>query len=144
MRTDFPLPDPDWEPAREFWAAAARGELRIPRCVSCRRFVWYPETPCRHCGGGPLAWEAVSGRGTLFSWSVVRHAWIPQFAAQLPFVTALVALEEDPGVRLVTYVVDASPEKLRCDMPMRVTFRPLRYAGVAGEVVAPVFRVEEE
>lgn len=139
MHTDFPLPDVHWEPTREFWAGAARGVLLLPRCDTCARFVWYPETPCRGCGGERLTWIEVSGRGRLFSWSVVRHAWIPQFAAQLPFVTALVALDEDPRVRLVTYVVDCAPDALRCDMPVRAVFRPLRYPGVTGEVVAPLF-----
>ena len=140
MRTEFPLPDVNWEPTREFWAGAARGELRITRCRACRRYVWYPEAPCRHCGGDSLEWTTVSGRGTLFSWCVLRFAWIPQFSAQLPFVSGLVALEEDPSVRVVSYIVDCEPDELRCDVPVRVEFRPLRYPGVAGEVIAPVFR----
>ena len=139
MRAEFPLPDVTWEPTRPFWAAAARGVLMLPRCTTCSRLVWYPETPCRHCGGGELRWIEVSGRGRLFAWSVVRHAWIPQVADRLPFITGLVALEEDPSVRLVTHVVDCRPDSLRCDMPVSVVFRPLRYAGVAREVMAPLF-----
>jgi uncharacterized OB-fold protein len=143
MHADFPLPDVQWEPTRQFWAAAARGTLMIPRCDACGRYVWYPETPCRHCGAERLTWTEVSGRGRLFSWSVVRHAWIPQFADRLPLVTGLVALEEEPAVRLVTYIVDCPLDRLRCDMPVRAVFRPLRYTGVAGEVVAPLFAPAE-
>jgi uncharacterized OB-fold protein len=139
MHPDFPLPDVTWEPTRPFWAGAARGALMMPRCDACARLIWYPETPCRHCGGAHLTWEEMSGRGRLFAWSVVRHAWIPQVADRLPFITGLVALEEDPSVRLVTYVVDCRPDSLRCDMPVSVVFRPLRYAGVAREVMAPLF-----
>src|SRR5690606_40929180 len=94
---------------------------------------------CRHCGGAELAWTTLGGRGRLFSFSIVRHAWIPQVADLLPIVPALVALEEDPRVRFVTRIVDCAPEDLRCDMPVRVVFRPLRFTGVAGEVVAPLF-----
>jgi uncharacterized OB-fold protein len=143
MHADFPLPDVGWEPTREFWAGAACGELRITRCDACGRYVWYPQPPCRHCGATRLTWTAVSGRGTLFSWSVVRHAWIPQFAAQLPFVTGLVALQEDPAARVVSYIVDCAPEGLRCDMPMHAVFRPLTYAGVGGQVIAPLFAPTE-
>ena len=143
MHPDFPLPDVAWEPTREFWAGAARGQLLITRCDACGRYVWYPEPPCRHCGGTRLTWAEVSGRGTLFSWSVVHYAWIPQFAAQLPFVTGLVALAEDPAVRIVTHVVDCVAEKLRCDMPVRAVFRPLTYPGVARQVVAPLFAPTE-
>ena len=139
MHADFPLPDISWEPTRELWAGAARGELMITRCDTCGRYVWYPESPCRYCGGTHLTWTRVSGRGRLFSWSVLHYAWIPQFKDQLPFVTGLVALEEDPAVRVVSYIVDCLPEKLRCDMAVNVVFRPLRYSGVATEVIAPMF-----
>ena len=140
MHADFPLPDVSWEPTREFWAGAARGQLVITRCDACGRYVWYPESPCRHCGGPHLTWAAVSGCGTLFSWAVLHHAWIPQFKDQLPFATGLVALAEDPAVRLVSYIVDCAPQALRCEMPLQVVFRPLRYPGVAGDVIAPLFK----
>jgi hypothetical protein len=139
VHPDFPLPDVEWEPTREFWAGAARGALLIPRCAACARYVWYPQVPCRYCGGAHLTWTEVSGRGRLFSWSVVRYAWIPQVADRLAFVSGLVALEEDPSVRLVTCVVDCTPNALRCDMPVRVVFRPLRYAGIERTVLAPMF-----
>ena len=139
MHADFPLPDVEWAPTREFWAGAARGVLRITRCDACTRWVWYPEPPCRWCGGTAFTWHDVGGRGTLFSYAVVRYAWIPQVADRLPFVTALVALDEAPGVRLPTYIVDCAAEDLRCDQPVHVVFRPLRYAGIERTVVAPLF-----
>jgi uncharacterized OB-fold protein len=139
MHPDFPLPDVDWAPTRELWAGAARGVLRIPRCDQCRRWMWYPEPPCRWCGGAALTWYDTSGRGRLFSWTVVRHAWIPQVADRLPFVTGLVALEEDAAVRVATYIVDCAPASLRCEQPVHAVFRPLRYAGVERTVMAPLF-----
>ena len=139
MYERFPLPDAEWAPTAEFWAGAARGELRLPRCTSCRRLVWYPTGRCRHCQGEQMEWETLSGRGTLFSWVVVTHPFLPQFADLVPFVPALVALEEDPAVRLATRVVDVDPETLRFDLPLHVTFRPLTFAGVEGEVTAPLF-----
>jgi uncharacterized OB-fold protein len=139
MHPDFPLPDIDWEPTRQFWAGAAHGELLITRCDACGRYVWYPEPPCRYCGETRLTWTPVSGRGSLFSWCVLHHAWIPQFKEQLPFVSGLISLAEDPAVRLVSYVIDCPIESLRCDMPVQVVFRPLRYPGVEGEVMAPMF-----
>ena len=70
----FPLPEPGFAGARPFWEAAARGELAIPRCAACRAYVWYPRERCPACGGGELPWEPVSGRGTLFSFTIVRQA----------------------------------------------------------------------
>ncbi len=135
----FPLPDPDFEPTRGFWEAAARGELAVPRCAACGQWNWYPRESCRDCGGRELPWTAVSGRGTLFSWAVVRRALVKPFADPLPFATGLVALDEDPAVRMVTRLVDCEPELLRIDMPMRVVFRPLVFSGVEGRVIAPLF-----
>jgi len=143
MHQDFPLPDIDWEPAREYWVGAARGELMITRCEACTHYVWYPQPPCRACGATRLTWVRVSGRGTLFSWSVLHYAWIPQFKEHLPFVTGLVAVEEDPAVRLVSHIVECPAEALRCDMPVEVVFRALRYPGVTGEVIVPMFRPAE-
>jgi uncharacterized OB-fold protein len=143
VRPDFPLPDVEWEPTRPFWAAAQREELQIPRCESCGRFQWYPRQTCRRCGGTALTWTTVSGRGTLFSWVEVIQAFLPQFRDKVPFVAALVALEEDPSVRLPTEIIDCPPAELRFDMPLRVVFRPISFAGVDGSVLAPLFtRVE--
>lgn len=139
MRAEFPLPDTDWGPTREFWAGAARGELLIPRCDGCGAYVWYPRDRCRGCGGEEFTWTAMSGLGRLFSWAVVRHAFLPQLAGKLPFVPALVALDEDPTVRLVTEIVDRDPDDLRFDMPVRVEYRALTFESVEGHVIAPLF-----
>lgn len=139
-RPDFPLPDLHWPPTREFWSAAARGELALPRCEGCGRLHWYPEERCRHCGASRHRWERMSGRGTLFTWVVVRQAFLPQLRDQIPFVTGLVALAEDPSVRLATRIVDCEPTALSIDMPLEVVFRPLSFAGVERQVLAPVFR----
>ncbi|MEE9607563.1 MAG: OB-fold domain-containing protein, partial [Myxococcota bacterium] len=109
------------------------------RCAACGTYNWYPPERCKSCGGAELPWRAVSGRGVLFSWAVVRHAFVGAFAGQLPYATGLVALAEDPAVRLVTKLVDCDPQDLRVDLPMRVVFRPLSFPDVPGEVVAPMF-----
>ena len=139
MRDDFPLPDTEWEPTREFWAGAARDELRIPRCDSCRRLCWYPREQCRYCDGTRFTWDTMSGRGTLFSWVVVTHPFLPQFANLVPFVPALVALEEDLAVRIPTRMVDCEPDELDFELPVVVTFRPISFEGVDGSVPAPLF-----
>jgi uncharacterized OB-fold protein len=138
-RDDFPLPDVDDPLTAPFFAGAARGELVITRCDTCGAYVWYPQDACSR-DGGPLTWTAVSGRGTLFSWAVVRRAFLPAFEDRVPFVTALVALAEDPAVRLCTYVVGAAPDELVADAAVTVTFRPLEFTTVPGRsVVVPMF-----
>ena len=82
---------------------------------------------------------AMSGRGTLFSWVVVKHPFLPQFSDLTPFVPALVALEEDPAVRLPTRMVDCEADDLDYEMAVQVVFRPLAFTDVAGPFDAPLF-----
>ena len=137
------LPDFDFEPTREFWAAAQREELAIPRCDSCRTFVWYPAPQCGRCASTKLTWTRVSGEATLFSWSVVTRGLFKAFAAKAPYTTGLVALREDPAVRLVTLLVDCEPDALRVEMPVRAVFRKLEFPGVERSVLAPMFAPAE-
>jgi uncharacterized OB-fold protein len=139
MSAPFPFPDPEWEPTRAFFAAAARGALAIPRCEGCGCLNWYPPKHCRACGGEHLSYSAVSGRGTLFSFAVVRRAWVAPFDAIAPYATGLVALDEDPRVRVVSYLVDCAPEALRVEMPMRAVFRPLPLPEAPAELIVPLF-----
>jgi len=84
----------------------------------------------------------VSGDATLFSWAVVRRAFLPAFAEMVPFVTALVALVEDPAVRLCSYIVDIEPSSCARKAPLRVAFRPLSFPTVPDRAVTvPVFTV---
>ena len=139
-RADFPLPDVADPLTAEYFRGAARGELVIPRCESCGIFVWYPAPECPACASDTVHWVPVSGDATLFSWAVVRRAFLPAFETKVPFVTALVALVEDPAVRLCTYIVDAEPESLTADMALRVTFRPLSFSTVPDRsVIVPMF-----
>jgi hypothetical protein len=133
------MPDMDWEPTRPFWAAAQRHELQIPRCDDCGHYQWYPRKACRGCEGTSSTWTTVSGRATLFSWVVVIHPFLPQFSGKVPFVSGLVALAEDPAVRLATEIVDSAPEDLIFDMPVSVVFRPISFTGVKATVTAPLF-----
>jgi uncharacterized OB-fold protein len=139
-RDDFPLPDVGDPLTAGYFEGAARGELVVTYCEACSCYVWYPQAECPECEG-PLSWKPVSGRGALFSWATVRRAFLPAFADAVPFVTALVALAEDPAVRLVTYLVDAEPDSLVADEPVQVTFRPLEFSTVPGKsVIVPMFQ----
>lgn len=140
-RSDFPLPDLGEPLTAPFFAAAARGELSIPHCRSCARAVWYPAPACPRCGSETIDWKVTSGRASLFSWAVVRRAFLPAFAEAVPLVAAIVTLDEDPEVRLVSRVVDCDPESLRAGLGLEAVFRPLAFPTVPGRsVVVPLFR----
>ena len=137
---DFPLPDVTWPPAQPFWAGAALHELWLPRCQSCGSLNAAGETSCRRCDGATLAWERLSGDGTVYSWTYVRRAFLPQFAGEVPFLTGLVGVVEDPAVRIVTRLVECEPSDMRIDLPVEVVFTALPFAGAAAPVIAPYFR----
>ena len=86
-----------------------------------------------------MPWTPVSGRGTLFSWAVVRRALVSAFAEKVPYVAGLVALAEDPAVRVVTNLIDCEPEALRAGLPVRAVFRPLVFPNLTRRVIAPMF-----
>jgi uncharacterized OB-fold protein len=136
----FPLPDVSWPPARPFWAGAARRELHLPRCATCATLNAVGDTTCRRCDGSTFEWERLSGHAVLYAWAYVRRAFLPQFADQVPFLTALVGIAEDTEVRLATRLVQCDPADLRIDLPLEVVFEPLPFAGDGAPVLAPYFR----
>ena len=116
-----PLPQPTCDDA-EFWAAARRGELRFQRCAACGGFRHYPRPTCPACLSRDFTWERSGGRGTVYTWTVVRGPTLPAFADALPYNVVDVLLEE--GVHLVSQVLDCAPEEMRAGMAVEAVFVP--------------------
>lgn len=108
--------------AAEFFAGSGRGELRVQRCRACRFHHHYPRIACPHCGSDALEWITATGWGTVHSFTVVRQHGIPPFNEQVPFVVALVDLDE-PGARFVAQLPTVAPEAAQIGMRVRATFR---------------------
>jgi uncharacterized OB-fold protein len=108
--------------AEEFFAGTVRGELRIRRCHACGLHHHYPRMACPHCGGEDLEWITATGMGTVHSFTVVRQNGIPPFHDQVPFVVALVDLDE-PGARFVAQLPTVVPENARIGARVRASFR---------------------
>jgi uncharacterized OB-fold protein len=112
-----PLPKPS--PASfPFWEAARGHELKLQHCAKCGAFVYYPRYRCPTCFSENLEWRPVSGRGKVYSYTVVRRASTRSFGDG-PYVLAIVELDEGP--RITTNIV-APPEQVRVDMPVTVYF----------------------
>jgi uncharacterized OB-fold protein len=127
-----PYPDP--EPlVRPFWEAVAAGRLDIQRCSACRRFVFYPRAICPHCGSGPLEWVTTAGRGTVHAFTVAHRAPEP-FSAEVPYVVALVDLDE--GVRMMTRLVGIETAEVSVGLPVRLS--------ISGDPPLPTFTLEVE
>ena len=127
-----PLPIPSAESA-PYWEYCKKGELRIQRCDSCGAFVHYPRVLCPHDASPDLQWTRVSGRGSVFSFTISHRAFHPGFSDDVPYVIAIVELEEGP--RLMCRIRDAAPEDVRVGLPVEVFFE-----AVTPEVTLPFFR----
>jgi uncharacterized protein len=110
-----PLPAPD-NISREYWSALAEGRLLIQECRDCGHYQFYPRALCEHCGGQP-AWREVSGRGTIYTFTVIRQNGVPAFRKDIPYVVAMIQLEE--GVRLMGNVTGCPVDQIRVGMQVR-------------------------
>lgn len=108
---------------REFWEGARRGELRIQRCTSCGKHQHYPRLLCSHCGKATLEWITATGLATVYSFTVVRQNGVPPFDERVPFVVAVLDLDED-GARMIAAMPKLAPERARIGMRARAEFRP--------------------
>ena len=104
-----------------FWTSGSDGVLRFRRCADCRSFQHPPGPICRTCGSSNLAPEEVSGRGVLVGFTVNEHMWIPSMPP--PYVIGIVAIEEDPRVRLTTNIIDVPVEELAVGRRVEVRFQ---------------------
>ena len=121
--------------SRPYWEGLAQGELRIQRCNSCSKAVFYPRSICPHCHGDQLSWIVASGKGTIYSYTVAHQAF-GSFAEDVPFVVAIVELEE--GVRMMSRIVDVPRERVTVGTAVRVTFEQ-----VGEDLTLPYFRLVE-
>jgi uncharacterized OB-fold protein len=117
---------------RAFWTGGAEGELRIAHCANCGYYLHPPTPRCPKCWSEDVAPSAVSGRGSVYSYTINRQQWMPDL--EVPFVLAVVELDEQPGLRLITTLVDCGPEAVEIGMPVEVTFV------ARGEAFVPLFR----
>ncbi len=127
------VPEPD-ESTRFYWEGARAGRLMIQRCAACGRYQHPPSPACTRCLADDMLPTEVSGRGTLYTFIIAHQAFDAAFLDELPYVVALVELEEQPGLRLLTNILEAPHEDLKIGMPLEVTFEK------RGEWSLPQFR----
>ncbi|OGT79054.1 MAG: hypothetical protein A3J35_05910 [Gammaproteobacteria bacterium RIFCSPLOWO2_02_FULL_52_10] len=118
-------------PYAKYQQALKSGEFHIQKCTSCGKHVYYPRVLCNHCNSPQLVWVKASGKGIIYSTSIVRQK--PEHGSD--YNVTLVDLEEGP--RMMTRIIDIAPEEIRIGMPVQ---------GVVGDVdgqPAVVFRVTD-
>ena len=125
----LPHPNPDNKP---FWDACKNHQLKFQKCLDCGHIRWPAALICPKCHSEKAEWIELSGRGKVYTYAVFHHAFHPGFKKDVPYVTASIELEE--GLRLLSTVVNCPPEKVYCEMPVKIT-----WDDVSSEISLPKF-----
>jgi uncharacterized OB-fold protein len=125
---------------RHFWTGGADGELRFLRCGDCGYYLHPPIPICPRDQSKNIAPAAVSGRATVTTFTINHQAWMP--GPELPYVVAIVEIEEQPSLRLMTNIVSCAPEAVYIGMPVRVVFE--HRSERDGDVWIPLFAPVEK
>jgi uncharacterized OB-fold protein len=126
-----PLPILD-EDNREFWASCRRHAMTLQRCAACASMRYYPAPICSACGSMDFTWEPVSGNAVVYTYSIVRRPATPAFKDEVPYVYAIVELEEGP--MMPTNIVGVPADDVTIGMSVQLAYRD-----VTGEITLPVF-----
>lgn len=116
------LPDVT-EDTRAFWTGGERGELCIHRCRSCARWFHPPAPVCPYDLSLDVGPDVASGRATVLAYTINEQPWMPE--PPVPYVLAIVGLDEDTDVHLTTRLVNCEHDDVRVDLPVRVVFEPV-------------------
>ena len=130
------LPDPIDRDTAPFWAAASERRLTYQTCDSCEAVVFFPRRHCPSCLGRELTWHDSNGRGSVYTFSVVRSSRDPRFIDRVPYTVAWIDVDE--GFRLMSSVVGVDVDTLAVGDRVQVTWAR------SGDALLPVFRVESE
>jgi len=128
---DRPVPEPD-EWSQPFFDGTLRGELMLQHCGACGRWMWPAKVRCIECLADGLQWQAASGLGTLYSFTLVHQLVHPGFRGEMPYNLALVDLDE--GVRIQTSIVGVPNDELSIGTRVSAVFVP-----ASDEIAVPMF-----
>lgn len=118
-----------------FWTGGARGELMIHRCGQCARYIHPPLPHCGDCQAPDPEPVAVSGRGTVRSFTINHQPWVPGMT--VPFVIAAIELDEQAELYVLSNVVGCPVDEVHSGMKVAVRFEQ------HGEIFVPLFAPED-
>ena len=122
-----------YQVARPYWRGAKRREILIQKCGDCAELIHYPRPLCTGCFSSNLNWIRCTGYGTVYNYTVTYQSVIQGFDEDLPYIFAIIELEE--GVRMSTNLVGCDPDEVKIGMPVEAVFE-----NINDEVSLPKFR----
>ena len=129
-----PIPVTD-ELSQPFWDAAKQHRLVIQRCGECRYYNHPPRPVCERCSSQRLEFATVSGRGTIYTFTVMHQPSVAGFEDEVPYITIVVELAEQPLLFMVSNLPHAEKDKIRIGGRVEVRFEER-----GPELVLPQFR----
>jgi len=117
------IPKPKPRPAPEslpYWQAAREHRLALPKCEDCQKFWFPPSRTCPHCLSANFSFQNVSGKGKIFSFVTFHRVYRPAFTNYVPYVVALIELDEGP--RLLSNIMGVTHDQVKCEMRVEVVF----------------------
>ncbi|MEZ4554659.1 MAG: Zn-ribbon domain-containing OB-fold protein [Dehalococcoidia bacterium] len=127
MPKQSPVPE---DVDREFFEAANQDRLVIQNCTACNRLQHPPQPACSSCGSGDnLEWKEMSGKGTIYSYAVVYDTPVASLQADQPYNCAIIALDEDPGIKMLSHLPGTPVDEVPMDAPVRAVFQPTPATG---------------
>lgn len=118
---------------RPFFDAARQGQLAVQKCNSCGTLRFPPRRMCPDCLSNEASWTTVSGQGEVYSFIIMHRVYHPAFATQVPYVVAIVKLQE--GAKITSNLIGIDPHRVKCGMPVKAVFEKLN-----DEVTLPMFQ----
>jgi uncharacterized OB-fold protein len=106
--------------SQPYWDGLREHKLLMQRCADCQQLQFYPRSGCRHCGGTHLSWEQMSGSGHIYSYTVIHRPPFKAFAADVPYVYAVIELDEGP--RVIATIETDDHDSLAVDAPAEAIF----------------------
>ncbi len=114
-----PLPQVNAD-TRPFWQGCRQHLLKIQKCKNCGLLRCPPAFICPECLSSEVEWVAAKGKGRVYSFAVYHAAYQPGFQDELPYVVALVDLDE--GARMITNIVGCDPGEVYCEMAVEIVW----------------------
>lgn len=98
-----------------------KGQLHLQFCLDCNRYIFYPRSLCPYCWGTNVSWRELSGKGQVFTYTIVNISALPEFNEKTPYIFAVIELDE--GIRMPANIIDCSPEQITIGMSVEATFK---------------------
>ncbi|MGO9566953.1 MAG: enoyl-CoA hydratase-related protein [Desulfomonilaceae bacterium] len=138
MSTEYLKPIPTVQPwTEEFWRATKKHKLLIQECQKCSSLIFYPRKYCPQCWSAELGWREASGKAKVYTFAIMRDMVEPKFMPDLPYVLAMVNLQE--GIRMMTQIVQCDPAAVEIGMDVEVIFQD-----ITDQHALPLFRPSDE